>query len=164
MKKFYALIAAGMVFGCAYLSWAGETIYVPGANAANPLDSASYGGVEIGTSAFSAGFATGCIVSTGIGPNFAAICQGVIHGVYISSDNLNSFVDVYDSTTGAITPTDDKLLFRVYAGTAAVGASGGVNGTWTWLNYPVRFKNGLVFKPSVTTLNKVAVFFYRWRK
>lgn len=166
MKKFYMLIAAVMVFGCSYLAWAGEVVNVPTSKGSNPLDSASYGGVDIATSSFSSSFATACLgapVTSLASTGSFDTCTGVVQGVYISSSGNADFVDVFDSTTGAITPTDDKFLFRVYS-SSGTPPNGIPTGTWTWLNYPVRFNNGLVFKPSAATLNKVSVFYYRRRE
>lgn len=152
MKKLYTLIAAVLVLGCGSMVMAADSVNVPSANGANPLDSAAYGGVDYATSSFSAGIATGCLN-----------CVGVINGMLISSDTVNDFVDVFDSTACNITPGDDKLVWRVYAGTSTVAFSGGSIGTISMLQYPIRFTNGLCFRPSVATLNKVTVLYYKRR-
>lgn len=157
MKKVTMLTAAVMMLAYGWVKGA-DVLLVPSGRGSNVLQSNDYGGVDIATSAFTVGFATGCVVTTAF-----PFCEGVIHGVYISSDNANSFVDVFDSTTGMIVPTDDKFLFRVYTATTQVSGTNGVNGTWAWMQHPVRFSKGLVFKANVATLNKVSVFFWRRR-
>lgn len=156
MKKFLTLIAAVMVFGVSLAK--AETVLVPAGRGANILQTDAYGGVLVATSSFSAGVATACVTNSSTSP----FCTGVFSGIYISSDAGTSFVDIYDSTTAAIVPNDAQFLFRVYTATVTTGQSTGATaGTWNWMQHPARFSNGLVFKPSVATLNKVSVFYWK---
>ena len=146
MKKVF-LIAAILAVGVTAYLMAGETVNVPTSLNSNPLDSATYGGVDVATNVF-----TSAQVFVGSG-------AFVVDGVIFSSGPATDFVSFSDTSSSQGTPQE---TFRIYL--ASNSNSGSTSGAIQCLPYPARFTTGLSFKVSDAGLNSVAILYYRRRK
>ena len=159
MKK-CILVAAVMclMFGKAEAGDKRNTPYGP----SQALASADYGGVDVSTLSLSASL------------KLAFIGEGVFHGVNMTTPTaLNEYVDVFDSSSttvgldGGIGDYPQSSTFipiaRIYNSTQAVTSPGTVYpGNVIGLKYPLRVKNGLVFKYQVNTLYLLSVLYTKY--
>ena len=134
-----------------------EMYKVPTANTDQPA-SVWYGGVEYATSAFSSALAT---VTTSGG--------AVLYGVQFSTGNAADidFVDVWDATGAWNFSTDNtwqKPTIRLY-NVERSSTVGGVEITteqgFTGPRYPIRMKNGLLFRPSRVNYQSILLLYWK---
>ncbi len=130
-----------------------EKYEAPSSNTPQPI-SINYGGVKISTiGAFLTDHTT---VTLG--------GSGVVYGVLWSTGNTtdNDFVEVWDATSTDV--TGDSSVFRIYNVANAVSSStvnipvaAGFSGT----GYPIRFNNGLIWKPSSAEYNSISLLYWK---
>lgn len=145
MKKYF-LTAAVMLAGLVALN--ADTFKTPRGEP-QALFTADYGGVNVATAAFTNAMSTVCYV-----------CKGVYYGVMFSTSATPAtfdFVDVFDATS-AVTAVAIGAYSRDYNvyGSTGLGITSGFSGP----PKPIRFYNGLFFKPNVATYNNIRVLYW----
>lgn len=124
----------------------------PKATTGEALHTADYGGVDISTGAFVVGHVTATINGTNLSGS------GAFHGVLFSSGINTDFVDIYDSSATHLTTSFGHIarIYNISSSTAGVGSlSSGLVG----LEYPIRFKRGLIWQPSNSNYNIISVLY-----
>jgi len=156
MKVKHIVLAVLMFLGAGYVL-AGPEGSVPKADT-DQIAPASYYGVDYSTSVFSNTFTT--VTSQG-----EAYSMGPIrfYGITFSTGLATDFVDVFDSTSVLNNGSAIMRMYNVTNTTAAVVggmiasgfASPGPPGI------PIRFKRGIIFRPSVATYNSITVYYWK---
>lgn len=142
MKKF--ILASAVLFvGVGLLK--AEQWESPSADTLQPI-SVAYGGTKYSIANFSAGLTT------------AAVGPAVFMGVHFSTGNQadTSFVEVWDSTGGSLTFLRTQPTIRVYnigVSTNAAGSSAPI--------YPIRFKNGIIWKAGTAAYNSIVLQYWQ---
>lgn len=164
--KFKVILTAAVVSLAAWsLALAGDgPQYGTPRGGPQALASADYGGVLYATAAFgpvSGGgvhYTTACNTS---GPgNTKQFCRGVFYGVVFTTAGvypIPDFVDVYDSTSSNQAPAN--FVTRVYNQYNLVGST--IACGFSGVDKPIRFNNGLIIRPSVSTENLITVLYYK---
>ena len=111
-----------------------------------------YAGVFVATSVLSASVATACFN-----------CAGVFYGIGFSTGTNTAAdrVDVYDAFSASMAITNNaKLIAKLYniTNTSASLNSAG----YYMVPKPIRFSEGLYFKPSVGTYDLINCLYYKW--
>ena len=159
MKK-YLLIAALVMLGTS-VSHAEQRDTPTGPLQA--LATADYGGVMYATAAFGPLSGTGVAVTTVVPSG-----QGVFYGVLFSTGpgSTPAFVDVFDSTFSPTQFSDESgmrmaRLYNLRDSTAALAGEFLTTSGFTGPPWPIQFKRGLLFRPSVATFNCITVLYYK---
>ena len=130
----------------------GEMFSVPEGNTSQPAFM-DYGGTKYSTGNFAVTHIT-ATVSPG----------AVIQGVHFSSGNAGAydFVDIWDATT--VLNSNSYPTLRIYnlEGSTSTGVAGNsvVAGS-SGPRYPVRFKKGVIWKPSVSSYNSLLLQYWQ---
>jgi len=114
------------------------------------LQTADYGGFDISTSVTSATHSTATlhIGNSSTGPGGSGVFAGVIFSE--SSTGAQEYIEVFDSSVTL--NASNSLIARIYN---VEGSTKGFVGP----KYPIRFKNGLIWKPSVATYDIITVLY-----
>lgn len=135
MKKLlmFAAIMVSLVGVKAY----SEMYNVPEGNTIQPA-SIQYGGTKYSTGSFSVDYVT------------ASVKPAVLQGIHLSSGVLGAgeFVDVWDATAVVNLSARTPLirLYNVSGSTTVYGGNNNLSAGSVSLQYPIRFKKGLIFK------------------
>lgn len=171
MKKILLAMSVVMAGLCAKAFAVGPQWGVPEGDSQQIIQTADYGGVQYATSAFSANVTTVTLLST---PSSTDTVRGrsVVYGVIFSSGVCGAdFVDVYDATTtvtlvnrGSATNADFQPTARFYNVSGSTSSSVAQNSACSGESgpkRPLRFKNGLLFKPSTNAYNMITLEYWK---
>jgi len=157
MKKYLLTAAVFMLAGLGARAFGGAT-YVTPRGPDQALATADYGGVDYATAAFTNTVSTAC-----------SNCSGVFYGINFSSSTASfgqspDFVDVFDCKVATAAINDNNVIARFYNangfGGLAITTSTLVSG-WQMAPKPIRFDQGLFFRPSNVNLNLTTILFWK---
>lgn len=167
MKK---LLLTAFLLGFCSMGKAFADYAVPEAQTSNPA-SIWYGGVKYASSVFSAQITSvtySSITAQAFPTPTDMFPQGayIVYGVDFSTGNCMDFVEVFDSTsTGLIhnkPQPNGARLYNVQNSTSANSTSGSITCSgFAGFKYPVRYTQGLFFRPSTANYNMIRLYYWK---
>src|SRR3990167_2699986 len=134
---------------------------VPTTNTGEALQNVDYGGVQYATSSFSTAFSTVTFSSLTVTGSY------VVYGVVYTTGSCGDYVDIWDFNNAA-TAHAQASTHRNYnvsgstTGAAAGGSAlGGVCSGQSVLTWPLRFRKGLLWRPSSAGYNQILLLYRR---